>query len=78
MWNGRSLDQVDAFERWSLVIWWEWVGGDIRLLWRHDHLIVNEILNLMTQSKALAGVMTMLLVKGAVLSWVMGSREFIW
>ena len=58
-----------------MVMWWEWVGGDIWFVGRCNHLVVNEILNLITQSKALVGVVTVLLVNGTIFGQVMGWWE---
>ena len=56
------LDKVNSFGRRSLVMWWERVGCDIGFIRRCDHLFVNKILDLMTQSVTTVGVMTVLLV----------------
>ena len=65
-----SLDEVDSFGRWSLVVCREWVGCDVGSFWRQNHLFVNEILNLVTQPETLVCIMTVLLVICTVLGWV--------
>ena len=72
------MDEVDSFGRRGLVVWWEGICCDVGFFGRRDHLLVNKILDLMSQSKATVGVMTMLLVIRAVFRRVMRGREWIW
>ena len=65
----------------GLVMWWKGVCSDIWLLRRRYHFIVfivDEILNLMTQSEAQISIMPMLLIEGTILGWVVCRREGIW
>lgn len=65
------MDKVKVSRWGDLIIGWEWICGYIWFLGWSDHLVVNEIVNLMTQTEALVGIMTMLLVKRIVFCEVM-------
>ena len=58
-------------------MWSDRICSDVGFFGRCCHFIVNEILNLMTQSKALISIMTMLLVKSTVFGRVVFWRERI-
>ena len=72
------MDEIESFGWWSLVMCGEGICSNIGLLGRQNHPIVDEILDLMTQPEAQIGVVTVLLVKGAIFGRVMGRREFFW
>ena len=69
------MDEVYLAGWRGLVMLWERICSDIGFFKRCYYLIVNEILNLMTQSKTLVGVMTMLLVICAVFCRVVRGWE---
>ena len=73
-----TLDEVDSFGWWSLVMCGERVCSNVGFLGGQNHPVIDEILNLMTQSEAQIGVMTVLLVKCTIFGWVVGSGESFW
>ena len=52
VWDDHCLDKVYLPRWWGLVMWWERICSDVWLLRRRYHFVINEILDLMTESKA--------------------------
>ena len=58
-----------------MVVCREGVGCDVGFFWRQDNPVIDEILNLMAQSKAQVGVVTVLLMERTILGWIVGCGE---